>query len=199
MTVIRQIFKGGACGHLLRDFRKFLIHIFLKNRERNRASFKYFPVEFLRIKIFPQSFLPLNFQIVKIQISYIIFQIVTGSFYNVLIDFLNSMFVGNSEGSQERCSSFRCPALVMYAYVGKRIDTEIYTSIQPAQSHKIRGSRIINIFSGILITAGLSISSPSLHIAAAGDQIADIRGIAVSEKNSLIKMTGKSFVGKGGK
>ena len=86
-----------------------LFHVFFQNRKLYRSDVQNPAVKFFQVEIISKSFLTDCFQVKEIQISPIVFQIVTGSFHNILIDFGSSGSIG---GAVCECLSEKAPVPV---------------------------------------------------------------------------------------
>ena len=90
-------------------------------------------MKFLQIKIIAQFFPAACLQILEIQAAPVIFQVIAGSFYNVLVDFFYCGFLGDAEGFEKSCGSALIPALVVDADVQQGIETQVGTAAEPCQ------------------------------------------------------------------
>ena len=82
-----------------------LFHVFFQNRKLYRSDFQNPAVKFFQVKIISKSFLTDCFQVKEIQISPKVFQIVTGSFNDILIDFGSSGSIVDAKGFQKDSSA----------------------------------------------------------------------------------------------
>lgn len=107
--------------------------IFFHHRELYRADFHDPAVKLFQIKIMAQLFPAACLQILEIQAAPVIFQIIAGSFYNVLVDFFYCRFLGDAEGFEKSCGSALIPALVVDADVQQGIETQVGAAGEPCQ------------------------------------------------------------------
>ena len=126
-------------------------------------------MKFFQVEIISKSFLTDCFQVKEIQISPIVFQIVTGSFHDILIDFGSSGSIVDAKCSQKDSSAGRIPAPVMNADIDQGVNTQIHTPVYPGKPDGIFGRiRIIHKGGGIFIAVGFHVGCPAFHIAGGG-------------------------------
>ena len=82
-------------------------------------------MKFSDIKGISEAFLAGASEIEKAQTAKTVFQIISRSFYNVLVDLVNYFFILNPKSVQEFCGSRQIPSLIMNTGIEQRIDTEI--------------------------------------------------------------------------
>ena len=78
-----------------------LFHVFFQNRKLHRADCQNLAVKFPDIEGAAGFFLLFLFQIKEVQITEIIFKIVTGSLNNILIDLTGDLCISDSEYLQK--------------------------------------------------------------------------------------------------
>lgn len=152
-------------------------------------------MEFSEVKRISKFFLLRGLKVEKIQIAEIVFEIVSGSFHDILVNLCDYFFILDTESIQELCGGSLIPALIVDTGIKQRINTEVDTAVFPHQGGDISSSLVGEKGSGILISVGFDISRPAFNIAARGDQLSDVVRLCLSEKNSLVQMPRKSFVG----
>ena len=106
-----------------------LFHVFFQNRKLYRSDVQNPAVKFFQVEIISKSFLTDCFQIKEIQISPIVFQIVTGSFHNILIDFGSSGSIVDAKCFQKDSSAGCIPAPVMNADIDQGVNAQIHTPV----------------------------------------------------------------------
>lgn len=152
--------RGYACSFVI------LLHIFFQNRKLHRTDCQNLAVKFPDIEGAAGFFLLFLFQIKEVQITEIIFKIVTGSFNNILIDLTGDLCISDSEDLQKSQSGSLIPTLIMNARIKQRIDTEIDTAVFPHQGGEVGSRFVCEKRSSILISVGFDISCPAFDIAA---------------------------------
>lgn len=106
-----------------------LFHVFFQNRKLYRSDVQNPAVKFFQVEIISKSFLTDCFQVKEIQISPIVFQIVTGRLHNILIDFGSSGSIVDAKCFQKDSSAGCIPAPVMNADIDQGVNAQIHTPV----------------------------------------------------------------------
>ena len=87
-VILRVDLAGRSRAKILQLQRQsqFLVHVFSQNRKLHRADFQYLLMKTFQIKVFAKEGLLFFFQIQKIQISHIVFQIISRCFGDISVN-----------------------------------------------------------------------------------------------------------------
>ena len=114
-VILRVDLAGRSRAKILQLQRQsqFLVHVFSQNRKLHRADFQYLLMKTFQIKVFAKEGLLFFFQIQKIQISHIVFQIISRCFGDISVNLGRDSSITDSEKFQEAGGLRRSPAVVM--------------------------------------------------------------------------------------
>ena len=98
-VILRVDLAGRSRAKILQLQRQsqFLVHVFSQNRKLHRADFQYLLMKTFQIKVFAKEGLLFFFQILKIQISHIVFQIISRCFGDISVNLSRDSSITDSE------------------------------------------------------------------------------------------------------
>ena len=117
---------------------QFLVHVFSQNRKLHRADFQYLLMKTFQIKVFAKEGLLFFFQIQKIQISHIVFQIISRCFGDISVNLGRDSSITDSEKFQEAGGLRRSLAVVMDSHIQQGVNAQIHAAVQPGKSRASR-------------------------------------------------------------
>ena len=135
-VILRVNLTGRSRAKILQLQRQsqFLVHVFSQNRKLHRADFQYLLMKAFQIKVFAKEGLLFFFQIQKIQISHIVFQIISRCFGDISVNLGRDSSVTDSEKLQEASGLRRSPAVVMDSHIQQGVNAQIHAAVQPGKS-----------------------------------------------------------------
>ena len=123
-VILRVNLTGRSRAKILQLQRQsqFLVHVFSQNRKLHRADFQYLLMKTFQIKVFAKEGLLFFFQIQKIQISHIVFQIISRCFGDISVNLGRDSSITDSEKIQEAGGvDFTMPILLGYTGLDDRL------------------------------------------------------------------------------